>query len=97
MCHCAKSARRWIHCHFAERGRQSITARFWLATKLPCFTVNQTIPRAREPVVHGAFLRRANFLLQNCAIQRNAARISLLWIRSEKQTAQHREKLRKIR
>ena len=45
--------------------------------------------------VHGRFLRRGTFWLQNCATQRSAAQISLVGARSEKQTAQHRENLRK--
>jgi hypothetical protein len=45
--------------------------------------------------VHGRFLRLENFLLQNCATQRSAAQISLVKTSSAKQTAQHREKLRK--
>jgi hypothetical protein len=49
-----------------------------------------------EPkMFHGRFLRLDNFLLQNCAIQRNATRISLRRASSEKNSAQHRENLRK--
>jgi hypothetical protein len=44
---------------------------------------------------HGCFLRLGNFLLQNCAVQRNAARIRLLRARPEEQTAQHHENQRK--
>jgi len=56
--------------------------------------------RAREAlgstqIFHGRFLRLDSFWLQNCANQRNATTISLLSASSEKQTAQHREKLRK--
>lgn len=47
-------------------------------------------PRARL-IVHGRFLRLDNFLLQNCAIYRNAARIRSLGDCSEKQTAQRCE------
>jgi hypothetical protein len=58
--------------------------------------------RAREALgstqsVHGRFLRCGNFLLQNCASQRNVARISLALLSSEKHAAQRREKLRKHR
>jgi hypothetical protein len=42
-----------------------------------------------EKTVHGRFLQLEDFLLQNCAIQRKAARTSLLGTASEKQTAQH--------
>lgn len=45
--------------------------------------------------LHGRFLRLENFLLQNRATQRSAAQISLVKTSSAKQTAQHREKLRK--
>jgi len=50
--------------------------------------------RAR-PYFSRSLLRCANFLLQNCAIQRNATRISLVLLSSEKHAAQRREKLRK--
>ena len=75
------------------------------------FGGSQTIPRtharpylrhvpqlhapARVTLFSRLLLRSVNFLLQNCAIQRNAMRISLLWIRSEKHAVQRREKLRK--
>jgi hypothetical protein len=42
-----------------------------------------------------SFLRSENFWLQNRAILRNAARISLPLISSEKYAAQHPERLRK--
>jgi hypothetical protein len=45
--------------------------------------------------IHGRFLQLDNFLRQNRAIQRNAARIRLLGPASEKQTAQRGEKMRK--
>jgi hypothetical protein len=51
--------------------------------------------RARGQKVHGRFLRLDSFLLQNCATQRNAALVNCVPSRSEKQTAQHRENLRK--
>ncbi|PYS68903.1 MAG: hypothetical protein DMF73_15880 [Acidobacteria bacterium] len=51
--------------------------------------------RARDPHFSRSLLRCANFLLQNCAIQRNAMRISLVLLSSEKHAAQCREKLRK--
>jgi hypothetical protein len=51
--------------------------------------------RARDPHFSRSLLRSDNFLLQHCAIQRNATRISLVLLTSEKQTAQHRENLRK--
>jgi hypothetical protein len=41
------------------------------------------------------FLRSDNFWLQNCAIRRNATKISSANVTSEKQAAQYREKLRK--
>ena len=55
-------------------------------------------PAAREresPFFSRSLLRCANFLPQNYATQRKAARISLAGISSGKHAAQHREKLRK--
>jgi len=45
--------------------------------------------------VHGRFLRLDNFWLQNCAIQRTAARITLLRAALGKQATQRCENLRK--
>jgi hypothetical protein len=53
--------------------------------------------RARDPALSRWLLRRADFLQQNCAIQRNAVRIALALLSSEKHAAQRREKLRKHR
>jgi len=55
---------------------------------------HSTRARVGPNTVHGHFLRR-KFFLQNCAIRRNAARTGSLRAGSEKQTAQHRENLRK--
>ena len=56
----------------------------------------ETVPRAREgSIVSRCFLRSPNFLLQNPAILRNAARITLPLVSSEKHAVQHPEKLRK--
>ena len=65
----------------------------------PCL-LYRPFPRTRAKhlagsTVHGRFLRLGNFLPQNCATQRNAPQIGLVSASSEKQTAQHREKLRK--
>jgi hypothetical protein len=46
-------------------------------------------------VFHGSFLRSAQIFAQNCAIRRNVAQIHSPRFHSEKQAAQHREKLRK--
>jgi len=45
--------------------------------------------------LHGCLLQSAKFLLQNCAIRRNATKISLAIVTSDKDAAQYREKLRK--
>ena len=45
--------------------------------------------------IHGRFLRLDSFLLQDCASQRNAPRISLLKTAYEKQTARFGENPRK--
>src|SRR5204863_9947742 len=51
--------------------------------------------RERGSLFSRSLLRCANFLLQNCAIQRNATRISLVLLSSEKHAAQRDENLRK--
>ena len=55
---------------------EAVTGRFWRTDS----ALSTLIPRARarEAHVHGHFLRLDHFLLQKCAIQRNAARITLL-------------------
>jgi hypothetical protein len=49
----------------------------------------------QEDFFHSRFLRSANFLVQNGAVRRNAPKISLAIVTSEKHAAQHHEKLRK--
>src|SRR6266705_7160684 len=57
--------------------------------------VNATVDVNRGSNRSRSLLRCANFLLQNCAIQRNATRISLVLLNSEKHAAQRDENLRK--
>jgi len=52
-------------------------------------------PAFAFPKIPGRFLRCANFLPQNCPIQRNATPISVRRVRSRKPSRQHHEKLRK--
>src|SRR6266478_10049888 len=57
--------------------------------------VRQFHARAREgSIVSRCFLRSANFLLQNCAIPRNAARIGFVPSTYEKQAVQRCENIR---
>ena len=74
----------------ASRCRQSVAIN-------PCNQLPALRSRlgTKRIIFHGRFLRSENFSLQKRAIQRNAARISLLWTSSGKQTAQRREKQRK--
>ena len=53
--------------------------------------------RTRDLFLSRSLLRSIDFLLQNCAIQRNAVRIALALLSSEKHAARRREKLRKHR
>jgi hypothetical protein len=49
--------------------------------------------KKRGEFFHGRFLRSDNFFVENSAIRRNAAKISLAIVTSEKHAAQAREKI----